>query len=323
MAIMATGLWLPGASAAGTDRPDSFRTAKSAPASAPGKWLRETLGSAGDQDWFRFTLAQPAWALVTLGHLPADYAVALYDSHHALVGKSDRTGRRFEQLYRSLGTGDYFVKVNSPSGAHAGTPFALKFQPLAAEMVVAEQRNVHDTSTGFDIKGELLNNTSTWLEVRRIHVTWFDKNGAKLGGCDEGVIPAPVAPRHRVEFDVENGQPECGDQPSGAASYQLRVHTGTTTARTPAGLVMKPGTHTSTPTQRIYKGTVTNTSNQTMHGVYPTVIEYDSYGRAIAFGYDHFASLAPGKSRNYLMAINTSKLPKPNGFREYTSITNG
>lgn len=319
VALLATGLSLPGASAAGSDRPDSLGGAAAAAASPANRWIQESLTPGGDEDWFRFSMAQPAWALVTLGHLPADYSLALYDAQHRLVGKSNHSGRRFEQLYRSLGAGNYFVRVSSPSGASSSTPYALNFRPLPAQMVIAEKRNVGDIP-GFDIKGELLNNTSSWRQVRRIHVTWFDRSGNTIGSCDEGVIPGAVAPRQRIEFDIVDGQPNCGKQPSGAAAYSLRIDSAVTSIRRPAGLVMTPTTHVTSTTQRVYRGTLRNTSSQTMKDIYPTVIEYDSYGRAIAFGYDHIPSLAPGASHSYTMAVDIAHLPKPNGFREYASF---
>jgi hypothetical protein len=311
---------MPSAAAAAGDRPDSFAAAKSAAASPTRTWLRETLSSTSDRDWFRFTMAHSGRALVRLGHLPADYAMTVFNSqHHAVVG-SDRAGQRFEQIYHAFAAGDYFVRVTSSSGANAHVAYLLNFRPLARRLVIAESRATH-TSAGFTIRGELLNNTASWLRLQRIHVTWFNKHGDSVGTCDEGVIPAPIAPLHRIEFDIQNGEPNCGDQPSNAASYTLHVSAAKTADRTPAGLVLKPGAKTQSPKQRVYKGTVTNNSNTTLTNIYPTIIEYDGIGRALAFGYDKIATLRPGQTRTYSAAIDTAGLPQPNSVRERVSIT--
>jgi hypothetical protein len=326
-AVVAAGTLVSGglglsASAAGADRPDTFAAAKSGHVSANGAWQHESLSSANDVDWFRFTVAQPARGLVTLGHLAAgtNYALAVFDAHHHVVGESDHGGNRFEELYRSFGAGDYLVRVMSTSGANPDVDYFLKFRPLAHRVVIAESRAVHDSS-GFSIKGELLNNTGKWMQLHRIHVTWLNSKGNTVGTCDEGVIPGPVAPHARIEFDIENGEPRCGDQPANAASYKLRIFADTTKERTPGGLAFKPGQKSETKKQRIYKGTVTNNSNTTLHGIYPTVVEYDRLGRAIAFGYDRITTLAPGQTRTYTAAIDTAGLPKPNGTRQHVSIT--
>jgi hypothetical protein len=319
-AVVATTAWLPSASAAAGDRPDTFAAAQSAHVSANGKWLRETLSSTSDRDWFRFTVANSGRALVRLGHLPANYSLAIFDAQHHVVVSSDRAGQRFEQIYHAFPAGDYFVRVASTSGANANVAYLLNFRPLARALVIAESRATH-SSAGWTIRGELLNNTASWLRLQRLHVTWFNKHGVSVGTCDEGVIAAPIAPLHRIEFDIENGQPNCGDQPANAASYRLRVFSAKTADRTPPGLVLKPGAKSDTPKQRIYRGTVTNKSDTTLTNIYATVIEYDGIGRALAFGYDKINALQPGQTRTYSAAVDTQGLPQPNSVRERASIT--
>lgn len=318
-AAVVAGDGLPLASAAGPDRPDTLQAAASAAASPTGKWIRESLSSTSDVDWFRFTVKKRSWGIVTLGHLPANYSLAVFDAHGTQVAASDQPGKAFEQVYRRFDAGDYFVRVASTSGADRSVAYAVKFRVLPAAMIVAEHRNVGDVD-GYDIKGELLNNTASWRNVLRVHVVWLDKNGHKLGSHDEGVVPGPVAPRQRVEFDVvaERGTSAL---PAGTSAYRLHVDSQKTTARTPSGLGVTPTKQTTTKTQRLYDGTVKNTSSKTIRGIYPTVIEYDAWGRAIAFGFDNLGRLAPGQSRSYEAVIDTAKLPKPNSTRTFASIT--
>src|SRR5436189_1942829 len=115
-------------------------------------------------------------ALVTLGHLPRDYDLALYGPNGSRLASSKHFGRRFEQIYAALPAGDVYAQVVARNDVKPSVAYVLNFRPLAEAMLVAEQRNVGDTA-GFDIKGELLNNTSQWRDVRSIHVTWVDHNG--------------------------------------------------------------------------------------------------------------------------------------------------
>ena len=316
IAVVAAGLaGVPAASAGSGDQADSFAAASHSKASATGRWLHENLSSSGDRDWFRFTMPTSGRALVTLGHLPGNYALDVYGPDSTLLASSDQPGRRFEQVYRAFAAGDVFVRVSSSHRVKPSVNYALKFRPLPDAMVIAEQRNVGD-KPGYDIKGELLNNTAQWREVAHLHVTWVDRSGNSVGTQDEGIIPGPIGPHKRIQFSVEQSQP-----PAGTTGYRISIADRTTTRRTPHGLVLTPGKRSETPTQRVYRGTVHNTSSRTMRGVYPTVIEYDRLGRAIAFGFDQISSLAPGATSDYTAAVNIKGLPHLNGIRQFATIT--
>jgi hypothetical protein len=314
-AVVAGLAGVPAASAGNGDQADTFAAASHSPASTSGKWLRENLSSPGDQDWFRFAMASSGRALITLGHLPRNYALDVYGPDSTRLATSDHAGRRFEQVYHSFAAGDVFVRVSTSHTTKPSVDYALKFRPLPTQMVVAEQRNVDDTP-GFDIKGELLNNTPDWREVAHLHITWVDKNGNTVGTKDQGIIPGPIAPRKRIQFTVKEPQP-----PAGTAGYRIGIVDRRTNRRTPSGLVMNPGQKSETTTQRIYRGTLHNNSGQTLRGIYPTVIEYDRFGRAIAFAFDKIDSLAAGATVNYTAALNTKDLPRLNGIRQFATIT--
>ena len=316
IAVVAAGLaGAPAAAAGGGDQADTFAAASPSKAAAAGKWLHENLSGPRDQDWFRFRMPTSGRALVTLGHLPRNYALDIYGPDSTLLASSDQPGRRFEQIYRPFAAGDVFVRVSTSHTVKPSVNYALKFRPLPDAMVIAEQRNVGDTA-GYDIKGELLNNTAQWREVAHLHVTWVDRNGNSVGTQDQGIIPGPVGPHKRIQFSVEQPQP-----PAGTAGYRISIVDRTTTRRTPHGLVLTPGRKSQTPTQRVYRGTVHNTSSRTLRGIYPTVIEYDRLGRAIAFGFDQINSLAPGATADYTAAVNTKGLPRLNGIRQFATIT--
>jgi len=313
------------ASAAGADRPDSQASARHAAVSPSGKWLHEALGSDNDQDWFRFHAATAGRVLVTLGHLPANYSLVVRDGKGNKIAASDRSGRQFEEVYFHVVIGDYFVRVAADSGANPSVDYVLKFRPLPRRVLIVEQKELGDID-GFDIVGELLNNTAHWAQLFDLRVTWLDKNGKSLGTVDEGIRPGPIAPHQRAEFTVRHKRAPQGDVPADATSYRIQVHAGQTKDRRPtAGLVMTPTSNGVVGPQhsRIYEGTLTNHTGQTLKEIYPTVIEYDARGRANAIAYDLVHSLADGETVNYKMFAGNRSTPAPNSFRLYATITGG
>jgi hypothetical protein len=320
--VSLSGALAPSASAGTADRPDTRAASAHAAVSPSGRWLREALGSNADQDWFRFHQAATGRALVTLGHLAGNYSLTVMNSHGSTVAQSDRAGREFEEVYLPVSAGDYFVKVAADSGADPSVDYVLNFRPLPNAVVIAEQKELGDID-GFDILGELLNNTSSPVKLLDLHVTWLDRNGKVVGSQNEGIRPGPIAPHQRAEFTIKHAHEPAGNVPANATSYRIRVDAGTTTHRAPTGLVMTPTSNGTAGPQhsRVYKGTLTNKSGRTLTEIYPTVIEYDSRGRANAFGYDLIHSLAPGKTVSYKMFAGDKNTPTPNAIRLYASIT--
>lgn len=310
---------LPGVAAAAGDRPDTLAQARQASASPNGTWLRERLGSADDRDWFRFTVAQDQRVLVTLGHLPADYRLAVFDAAGHKVASSDRSGRKFEQLYLRLSSGDNFVRVAPSGSVNPDANYRLQFRPLPDAVVFAEQKGSLGNQ-GFEVRGELLNNTGHRVSVQRLRVTFLDSSGDKVGTTDEGIRPGPVAARARVEFEIERS---AVNVPADAVRYRLSVAAVNTDDAVQRGVRMSPDpVDQVSPGLRVYSGTVKNTSNHTITNIYPTVIEYDSLGRANSIGYGLVKTLAPGQSKHYSFSIDSSDLPRPNATRQYPTILN-
>ena len=320
--LFSASLTTTAAVAAGADRPDTQSGARHAAVSPSGKWLHEALGSDNDQDWFRFHAAVAGRVLVTLGHPPANYSLMVRDGDGKTVAASDRSGRQFEEVYFRVSIGDYFVRVAADAAASSSVDYALRFRPLPKRVLVVEQKELGDID-GFDIVGELLNNTAHWAKLFDLHVTWLDKNGKAVGSVDEGIRPGPIAPHRRAEFTVRHQRAPQGDVPADATSYRIRVDAGRTSARTPTGLVMTPTSNGEVGPQhsRVYKGTLTNHTGQTVSEIYPTVIEYDARGRANAIAYDLVHSLGPGETVDYKMFAGDKNTPAPNAFRLYATIT--
>src|SRR3954469_10103368 len=89
MVIAASSLAMPAATLA-ADAPGSCASATTRAANT---WLSDTIASSTDIDWFRFTTTTPAWTLVTLGHLPADYDLSVYSGCSTLIASSHRSGK--------------------------------------------------------------------------------------------------------------------------------------------------------------------------------------------------------------------------------------
>jgi hypothetical protein len=312
---------LSGAAQAAGDRPDTYSAAKSAAASTNSTWLRERLGSADDKDWYRFTTSKDRRVLVTLGHLPADYQLRVYNASGHLAASSDRAGRKFEQVYVSLSAGDNFVRVTaSGDTVNPDRNYWVKFRPLANAVVVAEQKGSIDAQ-GFEARGELLNNTNTRVTIQRLRVVFFNKDGDKVGTTDEGIRPGSVGKHRRVEFEIER---DAVKVPAGARTYRIRATAEATDEPVQRGIKMDPApVQSATSNQRVYSGVLTNTTDHTITDIYPTVIEYDSLGRANAIGYGLVKTLAAGAEKKYSLAIGGADVPVPNATRQYPTIVNG
>ena len=70
------------------DLPDTRAAAAKGPASSTAVAYRSTIDDPQDQDWFKFTVTRTSKAAVTLGNLPGDYSLAVYDGAGRRIGLS-------------------------------------------------------------------------------------------------------------------------------------------------------------------------------------------------------------------------------------------
>jgi hypothetical protein len=318
-AVMAAGASVPAvaAAAAGGDQPNTFAAAKSAPASPIGRWLQAALASSHDRDWFRFSLAAPAWSIVTLGDLAGNDQLAIYDARGNPLATSDHGGRHFEQIYRPLPKGDVFVRVMASSASAKAGRYALKVRPMPAWIVFASTHGGFD-STGWHLFGELLNNAADPLHVVRIRVDWFDKSGKRVGGYDGGIRAGPVPPHTRAPFQLARGNDKI---PASTRAYEVRVFAKKTQQAVSGGVSLKPGrTQALTDGRRLYRGTITNTTDHVIRNVLPGVVEYDVLGGVSALGFGRTYTLQPRASAHYTMVAGKAHSPAPNGARQTVDI---
>ena len=82
---------------------------------------------AGDQDFFRFGLANPSQVTVELTVPPeVDYDLELLDSAGRLLDESTAASGEPEWIDRALASGEYFVRVHSYEGHSPETPYVLR-----------------------------------------------------------------------------------------------------------------------------------------------------------------------------------------------------
>ena len=84
------------------------------------------LDAANSEDFFAFTIPEglgPYHATIELGGLTADADLKLLDATGKVLAGSVAAGTRAEAVYRTLGPGDYFVRVYTFDGG--STPYGL------------------------------------------------------------------------------------------------------------------------------------------------------------------------------------------------------
>lgn len=90
------------------------------------------LGTAGDTDFWRFSLVGNHVVFIHLDLLAADFDLSIQNSVGATVGASGQSGTREEFLETVLGSGTYYIKVNGKNNAfHNAACYRLKASVVA------------------------------------------------------------------------------------------------------------------------------------------------------------------------------------------------
>jgi len=110
------------------DVPNSM--AEIAETSPNGARIERYINPSGDEDWFRFELAEVSNINVQVTSLPADYDLYLYDADGVLLEASERRGVREERIIRKdQPAGYYYVQVVGYDGAwDADNSYLLRFK---------------------------------------------------------------------------------------------------------------------------------------------------------------------------------------------------
>jgi hypothetical protein len=171
---------------------------------AQNTWITGSVASAGQVNYYRFGTSVSQSALITLGDLHANLALKLYDSSCHLLATSDRGGTTYEQLYRSLIAGRYYLGVSGDSGATSS--YDVKFSPLRTGMDVLSYHSYTEFGT-FEFVGVALNNTAYPTFFRYVNVNFYNSSGRLVHSDTAGFAQQYVPARARVPFVLESAIP--------------------------------------------------------------------------------------------------------------------
>jgi len=215
------------------DQPNSCAGVSST--SAQNTWLSDSLSTAADQDWFRFTTTSGRWALITLGQLPADYRLDLYSACGTLKGSSNRPGTAYEELYLYLPAGTYRVSVRSAASGSSASAYALRFRSLL-ETVQGLSSTAYTDSIGYlHIVGEVLNNTATRKIYVEISTTFYNSLNQVIGTDFTFAEVDSLASRMRSPFHL------VAEKPASFHHYSYVISSVTSTIAPVGNLVLTTG----------------------------------------------------------------------------------
>ena len=283
---------------AAPDRPDTLAAARRAGATPLGRWVEERLGTRRDDDWYRVQVPARTWATVVLGDLPGNYRLRLYDERGTRLGTSDRGGRVYEEITRTLAAGTYFVRVDSTGAYDARRPYALRVRTLPRGVPVLSLRR---TPAQVVLVGEVVNTTSDWRVVTELRLAMLDARGRVLRTTLEALQPSQaLAPGERVGFSI--GLPPDA-LPRGTVRFRISTRSGVIAAQRPHLLPVRVTRREEprNPTaDRTYWFTVTNPSARAFVAVV-VAREYDARGTLNRIG-DNPVNLRPHATGRFWVA---------------------
>lgn len=94
--------------------------------------INGTIATAGDVDYYKFTINSYGTIAVWLTTLPANYDLAVYNSSGAQLGISQNKGSKNESISLIVNAGDYYVKVYPRGTANSSSCYTLKVQMVTA-----------------------------------------------------------------------------------------------------------------------------------------------------------------------------------------------
>lgn len=318
-ALVAAGVTLTGSAAAGApaypaDRPNTLAGARSA-AAVSGAWMSERLSSATDEDWYRVHAAHATTVTATLGSLPADYSLSVYDAAGTLVRSADRKNLGFERVTWRAAAGDYFVRVDAVRGFSATKLYALRIRGLQDGVVVLDQSPVRHYSTG-EVDGyvELVNSTpKTWYQVDDIRVQLLNAQGRVVGQADGAPTITVMRPGRTSKLQWFT----TGPAPAGVTAVRFVPVVEAVAPVSQPALTLQRGPRTTHPDgYPIYHGTVSTTSQVPVEDAIVGVTYYDARGDITTHMYWGVGTIPAHGSRAFAVPFQsllyTPQLTKPN-----------
>jgi len=173
-AVSASGPAITTAGAA-AELPDTYAAAVQAAASSTAVAHRSTIDDAKDQDWFKFTVTRTSKAAVTLGNLPGDYSLAVYDGAGRRLGLSAYGGTHFERIIVSVSPGTYYARVATQGYYAKSKPYSLRFRGLPSGVIALDQHKATHPAA-HRVVATIYNNSSSWQWVGEVQYAWLDKS---------------------------------------------------------------------------------------------------------------------------------------------------
>ena len=234
-------------------------------------WINGSLTSSGEVNYYRFNTSASQYALITLGNLHANLALRLYDSSCHIVATSDRGGVTFEQLYRSLSAGSYYLGVSGDAGATSS--YDVKFSSLSNGPRILSYHSYTDFGQ-FQFVGVALNNEPYPMFFRWVNVNFYNSSGHLVHSDTAGFAQPYAAPRSRIPFGLSSNIPPAYSR------VTLTVVTEALQGYPPplASHITPSPPWTDSNGDRHYPGSITNLSSQTMSLQSIAVTLYDANG---------------------------------------------
>jgi hypothetical protein len=278
LTVLGSGLLAGSSAEAAADRPNTLAGARNTPSVANNTWVKERISTATDEDWFRFDVPSATQLMVTLGGLPANYSLSVYDSAGRLIRTSNQSGVRYERiLWTAPAKGTYYARVDAAGGHSASKDYSIRFKKLASGLVVVSHYSHKMANGHVSIMAEVKNTTSSWQRIQHVYADLQDASGRTLL-TDLTSLSNIVLPPGGISY-VNSAS--VVPAPAGYAKTRLRPVGVTVPAAdaNPKLTARQTGTGTSNglPT---YRGTVTSAGTTALpdQSAVVRVSYYDAFG---------------------------------------------
>ncbi len=257
---------------AAADAPNSCAGATTG--SALNTWISGAIETGSDTDWYRFTTSASGYALMTLGDLPKNYRLDLYNSSCTLITGSNRSGVVYEEILRSLAAGRYYLRVApTSSSTYSPTAYVIKFRTPSNSVQVLSSAAWTDSYGYLHIPGEVLNNTPNRREYVEITATYYNSANQVLATDFTFTNVWTVNARQRAAFEL------LSPRPTGYHHYKLSVSSSVTSVAPIGNLVLAGGVnYTDAYIGRHFVGEVTNKNSFVVDFVQVVLTLYNARG---------------------------------------------
>ncbi|MEP7158814.1 MAG: hypothetical protein ABI797_05260, partial [Chloroflexota bacterium] len=242
--------------------------------STQGTWLRNSLSSTSDKDWYRFSVGSTGWVRILLGNLGGNYRIDLYKACSTLKFTSNRSGSESEEIYAQLSAGTYRVRVSAASGATVNPQqeFGLKFSTYATGLHILSS-SAWTSGSNLNIDGEVLNNTADRHRLIGVTATLYDSAGQVLATRGEWAWINVLPGRNRSPFHIALARP------AGYHHYSVAVnYSQVTTDQVVGNLPISSSTRGTDGSGIWFRGSFTNQNAFLTHWTTSLTTLYDTWG---------------------------------------------